>query len=202
MQEDLEHRKAEGRELLAEQLKKTESAAALFLAALKGFRRDLALSAQSHPDNIDAEFVGLTNELGVPPMQNEHSFSDLDKLLALCDEALDGRIKIKNPKSGPNNETRDKLLEEAKLAHKNLMDIADAAQRLYQSIQTAGFEFDVFNTKNIEVRRPDMNILFDRDTVYVSAATARALGERAIRLDIDLVEGIQSLETGEKNPHI
>ncbi len=202
MEEDLAYRKNEGRELLAEQLKRTGEAALLFLAALKGFRRDLALSVQAHPDNLEAEFVGLTNQLGVPPMGNEHSFSDLDKLLAFCDEALDGKIRIKNPKIGPDHETRDKLLDEAKLAHKNLMDIADAAQRLYQSIQTAGFEFDVFNTKNIEVGRTDLNILFDRDTVYVSAATARALGERAIRLDIDLVEGIQNLETGQKQARI
>ena len=97
---------------------------------------------------------------------------------------------------------RNKMLEEARLAHTNLMDVADTANRLYQAIQTAGFEFDVFNTKNLEVGHSDMNVLFDRDAVYVSAATARALGERAVRLDIDLVEAIQSLETGEKKIRI
>ncbi len=202
MQDELVQRTGEGRELLKEHLANAEETAKGFLGALKGFRRDLGLSAQSFPDNFSADFLSRADGLGVPPMQNANSYSDLGKFLLLCDEVLNGTIKLKNPKMGPDQEMRNKMLEEARLAHTNLMDVADTANRLYQAIQTAGFEFDVFNTKNLEVGHSDMNVLFDRDAVYVSAATARALGERAVRLDIDLVEAIQSLETGEKKIRI
>ncbi len=202
MNEEIAHRKQEGEELLREHLKKAEGMAGFFLAALKGFRRDLGLSTQSYPDNLDSDLPALPGGLAIPPMPDANGFSDLGRALLLCDAALDGKIRIKNPKIGPDHETRDKVLEEAKLAHKNLMDMADTAHRLYQCIQTAGFEFDVFNTKNIEVGRTDLNILFDRDAVYMAAATARALGERAVRLDIDLVEGIQNLESGQKQIRI
>ena len=131
-------------------------------------------------------------------MREASSFADLANMLSLADSALDGTIKLTSPKEGPDQETRTKILEETKLIHNNLMDVADTANRMYQAIQTAGFEFDIFNTKNFEVGETSMDIVFDRDTIYLLAATSRALGERAIRLDIDLVEGIERMSTGQR----
>ena len=198
MQEELAQRKTDGQELLTEHLGKAEEAAKLFLAALKGFRRDLLLSTQSYPDNIEAEFLENANALAVPPMRTATSFADLSNLLSLADAALDGKIHLTSPKLGPDQETRIKILEEAKIIHSNLMDVADTANRMYQAIQTAGFEFDIFNTKNLEVGEKNVDIPFDRDTIYLLAATSRALGERAVRLDIELVQGMERVETGDK----
>ena len=102
MQDELVQRTGEGRELLKEQLANAEEAAKGFLGALKGFRRDLGLSAQSFPDNFSADFLSRADGLGVPPMQNANSYSDLGKFLLLCDEVLNGTIKLKNPKMGPD----------------------------------------------------------------------------------------------------
>ena len=198
MKEDFSDRVKEGKELEQDNLTKVAGMAYFFLSAVKGFRRDLALSIPSCPDYFDAEFLSLPSGLVIPPMRNANCFGDLSKMLTLTDDALNGTIKLKNPNSGPDQSMRAKVLEEAALTHKNLMDVADTAHRMYQAIQTAGFEFDVFNTKNIEAGHSDMNIVFDRDELYLAAATARALGERAVRLDIDLVEGIERLQTGQK----
>ncbi|MEI8130710.1 MAG: hypothetical protein WCG55_04375 [bacterium] len=197
MKEDFSDRMNEGKELEKDHLVKVVGMTDFFLSAVKGFRRDLALSIPSCPDYLEADFLTLPNGLVVPPMPTAKSFGDLSKMLTLSDDALNGTIKLKNPKFGPDQGMREKLLEEALLTHKNLMDVADTANRMYQTIQTAGFEFDVFNSNNIEVGHADMNIVFDRDELYLASATARALGERAVRLDIDLVEGIERLQTGQ-----
>jgi hypothetical protein len=198
MQDDLGHRAIEGTGLLAEHLVKIHETAKLFLAALKGFRRDLSLSVQSCPDYIESEFAGHTNTLMVPPMQSGNSFGDLGQLLIFAEDAIDGSIKLKTPSLGPNTELRDRVMEESDMVHKNLVDVSDTAHRLYQCIEAACFEFDVFNTKNIEVGHPEVNIAFDRDSLYLAMARARALGERAVRLDIDLVEAMHRIESGQK----
>ena len=192
----------EGKELEQDHLIKVSGMTDFFLSAVKGFRRDLALSIPSCPDYLEADFLSLPNGLVVPPMPTAGSFGDLGKMLTLSDDALNGTIKLKNPKLGPDQGMREKLLEEALLTHKNLMDVSDTAHRMYQTIQTAGFEFDVFNSNNIEAGHANMNIVFDRDELYLAAATARALGERAVRLDIDLVEGIERLQSGQKKVSI
>ncbi len=202
MKEDFSDRMNEGKALEQDHLTKVSDMTEFFLSAVKGFRRDLGLSIPSCPDYLEADFLSLPNGLVVPPMPTAGSFGDLSKMLTLSDDALNGTIKLKNPKLGPDQGVRTKLLEESLLIHRNLMDVADTAHRMYQTIQTAGFEFDVFNSKNIEVGHTDMNIVFDRDELYLAAATARALGERAVRLDIDLVEGIERLQTGEKKVSI
>jgi len=189
-------RKQEGDTLLKEHLAKISAQTDLFLASLKGFRRDLALGVQSKEQFMQAEFIGLTTILGVPPLFGGRSFADLQQMLALAEDAIDGRITLKNPPDGPDQTEREKLLEEITITHNNLMDVSDTARRLYDSLQAAGLECDVFNTKNIEVGDTEPNILFYRDALNVSAALARALSERAVRLDIDLMEGKYRIESG------
>lgn len=188
----------EGEALLKEHLIKVEAQAKLFLSALKGFRRDLTLSIQASPSFFEPVFPEPVAMLAVPPLQNGMSFSDLQKMLSLAEDAIDGKIGISNPPAGPNQDEREKLSKEIDITHQNLLDVSDTAYRLYESIQTAGFEFDVFNTKNIEVGYEEANILFNRDAQNLAMGTARALSERAIRLDIDLVENKRRLESGER----
>ncbi len=184
MQDDLALRKEEGSELRQSHLAKAEESATLFLATLKGFRRDLGLSMQSCPEYIEAEFTALTNLLAVPPLAKGAGFADLGEFLHLADDALEGTIRIRAPKRGPDRSEAKKVLEEVDMIHKNLADVSDSAHRLYQCLQTAGFEFDVFNSKNIEVGHPELNIT---DELYLPMTAARAIAERAVRLDIDLM---------------
>lgn len=196
--DDSAGRTEEGKALLSDHLKKIEGHAELFAAALAGFRRDLALSLDACPKHLVAAFTGDMDLVAMPPLHAGSGFADLEKALGFAEDALDGAIAIKNPRLGSDASDKDALLDEIEITHKNLTDVADTAQRLYLAIQAAGYEFDVFNTKNIEAEYTEANILFDRDSLNVAAATARALGERAIRLDIDLVESRERLESGER----
>lgn len=188
----------EGKTILGDHLKKVEGQAELFAAALAGFRRDLGLSLDACPKHLAAVFTGDMDLVAVPPLHAGTGFADLEKMLGFAEDALDGEIAVKNPRLGPDSSDKDTLLDEIEITHKNLTDVSDTAQRLYLAIQAAGYEFDVFNTKNIEAEYTEANILFDRDSLNVAAATARALGERAVRLDIDLMASRERLENGER----
>lgn len=193
-----EKRIIDGQAVLKEQLESIEATAEEFLSALKGFRRDLPLSVQSCGDYFDADFSESADGMAVPKLLTGMSFADLSGMLSLAESAIDGSIKIKNPPLGPDQEAREKILHEIGITHTNLMDVSDRAYELYQCLQSACFEFDVFNTKNIEVGFTEANILFERDSLNAARALARALSERAIRLDIDLMESKKRLETGQK----
>ena len=198
MQEDIAQRTAQGQELLKEHLVKIEANAKLFLSALKGLRRDLPVSMHACSKYFLAEFPEPVSTIGVPPLSSGASFADLREMLSFTESAIDGTIAIKNPPDGPDQGDREKIFKEIGITHANLMDVSEAAYELYQCIQTACFEFDVFNTKNIEVGCPEANILFERDSLNVAMALSRALSERAIRLDIDLMESRKRLEFGER----
>lgn len=189
-------RAREGTILLLDHLEKISESAKVFIAAVKGFRRDLPLSTKACPKYFHADFPESANIIGVPPMIDGMSFAGLREMLSLAESAIDGSIRIKNPPAGPDTADKECLLEEMALTHSNLMDISDTAYGLYQTLQTACFEFDVFNTKNIEVEEPEANIVFERDSLNVSRALSRALSERAIRLDIDLMQKRREVETG------
>jgi hypothetical protein len=196
MDEDRAARIEEGIELLSDQLTKVEGMAGVFLPALKGFRRDLSLAAQENPKYFFADFRNTASIIGVPPLRDGSSFSDLHKMLSLAEDAIDGVIRIKNPPLGPSTLIREKVLSEMDMVHRNLADVADTSHRLYEAIQAASFEFDVFNSKNIDGDFIEGNILFDRDALNLSMVTARAIAERAVRLDIDLMQSRHALETG------
>ena len=189
-------RKQEGIALLKDHLTKVSGEAELFLASLKGFRRDLMLAEQSVGDHLKSQFTGLTTLLAVPELAGGRSFADLCDFLGLAEDAIDGTITLKDPSNGPDLSARETLLEEISITHENLMDVSETGRHLYESLQTACLEFDIFNTKNIEVGDTEPNILFDRDALNASSALARALSERAIRLDIDLMERKYQIESG------
>lgn len=197
MSDDHMHRIGEGNDLFRDQITKITQTAEAVVPAVKGFRRDLGLALQASPDHIRADFPPLTAGLIVPVLEEGRSFSDLYEMLRLVEEGLDGAIRLRNPASGPDQKEKEIVLDEVGIIHQNLMDISETSRRLYESLKTAQFEFDVFNTKNIEAKYPEANILFDRDSLNLSMATARALGERAVRMDIDLMDSRKRLETGQ-----
>lgn len=178
--EDIEHRTNEGREILKDQLMYIKTEADAFLGALKGFRRDLALSAKATGGMIHGEFKETATIIAVPPLLDGMSFADLRAMLHICTEAFFGKIVFE---SGSRKDS------EIEIIHKNLIDVSETAKRLYEIIKTAGFEFDVFNSQNLEAEHIECNILFNRDALNVAMETARALSEYAVRLDIDLMEG-------------
>ena len=181
----------EGKDLLQEHLAKVSERAEVFLGALQGFRRDLETSLQSVPKYMEAEFLNPAHLIAVPQFFDGKSFSDLVKMLDLSVEALDGKLKVTHPKTppvGPAQNEKKQLLEEISITHKNLLDVADSAHRLYEAVRTALFEFDVFNSKNNDVGFHEADIMFYRDSINLAMSTARALSERAVRLDIDLCD--------------
>ncbi len=191
--EEIEDRKKAGEELLRDHLGHIKESAEAFLGALKGFRRDLLLSSQATGRSIVFEFSETPTILMIPSLSEKTGFPDLSKTLSLCAQALFGSISV-SFSGTPPKDARTILLEEIELIHKNLADVSELANRLYESIKTAGFEFDVFNTQNIEADHRECNVLFDRDALNVSMETARALGEAVVRLDIDLMESKKRFE--------
>jgi hypothetical protein len=191
-------RKEVGEEMLREHLKKVEGQAELFLAALAGFRRDLMLSITACPKYLTAVFTGPIDMIAVPPFTGPDSYSDLAKMLGFAEDAIDGDIAVKNPPLGPKGADKKNVLKELDHTHDNLTEISETAQRLYAAIQKSCYDFDLFNGSNSQAGYDEANILFDRDALNISMATSRALGERAVRLDIDLVESRARLESGER----
>ncbi len=187
MPEENTERIAEGRELLQDHLAKIKETAEAFLGALKGFRRDLTLSSQATGKILHGEFNETAGILVVPSVVDGNSFADLSEMLHLTTHAFFGKILMEKGNSAA-------LQEEIGLTHKNLTDVSETANRLYEALKTASYEFDVFNTKNIEAEFPEANIAFDRDGLNLSIETARALGEYAVRLDIDLMEYAKKFE--------
>jgi len=202
MSKENEEKMQESSALLAEHLAKVEASAELFLAALKGFRRDLTLSGKNDSRFIKTDFTGTITTMQVPHLTGGRSFADLENMLGLAKDALYGTVALKKPHENAEQKEQGKLLEEIEITHKNLLDVSETAYRLYECIQSAGFEFDVFNTKNIEVGFTEANIAFDRDALNLSMVTARALSECAVRIDIDLMEGKERLVTGEHKPKV
>ena len=188
---------AMGKELFIDHLTQITEQAKIFLGALKGFRRDLATSVEAMPNYIRAEFVENAHMIVVPELVDGMSFADFADMCALCEDALDGSIRFKNPPEAPDQKEKKALREEMMLVHQNLIDVSDTAHRLYQMIAQAGFEFDVFNSKNNDVDFHEADVLFNRDALNVSMSTSRALSERAVRLDIDVMEAVHRLSVGE-----
>lgn len=180
----------EGKQILADHLSRTEEAARLFLASLKGFRRDLALSLQSCGSYIEAHFESLPNTLAIASMKDGSGFALLEKTLRECEGVLDGGIRLSQPKE----KDAEMLDKETSMMHENLVSVAEMAHQLNQVLMDASLAFDMFNSENLSKKMQSADIIFGRDSLNVAMATARALGERAIRLDIDLVASKHRIE--------
>lgn len=193
---EVRDRLAEGRGILDMELAKVEGGAELVLGALKGFRRDLSLTVKSHEKNIDAEFGGFIAELSVPRMETGANFTDLEKMVTLAEKTIEGKIKVKAPK-GFERDERKSLIQDLEGTHKNLVAVVDMARDFFEIIKNACKEFDMFNGNNMNATTRDADIVFDRDALNISMETARAISERAVRLDIDLVAQINELKADE-----
>ncbi len=185
MHEDMQ-RIHDGRELLGIHLKRIAKEGELLIAALKGLHRDLALSAQAS-EYFHADFLANPHGLAVPPHDSGERFGDFVEFLRVVTGSLDGAIKLKTPR---NDSEKTVLLEEADMTHKNLLIASEAALNLYKSLKTALGDFESFNTKNLEVGFPGANIFFDREALGLAMESARALSERAVRVDIALAAEI------------
>ncbi len=193
---EVRDRLAEGKEILEIELAKVQGGAELLVGALKGFRRDLSLSLETSGEYLSAEFEGYILELGVPAMTDGMSFAGLQNMLELADDTLEGEIKIKKP-SGFETEERKQLLQDLEGTHINLLAVSDMARDFFEIIKNACKEFDMFNGNNTGVSTREADIVFDRDALNISMETARAIAERAIRMDIDLMSRINELKADE-----
>lgn len=193
---EVRDRLAEGKEILEIELAKVQGGAELLVGALKGFRRDLSLSLETSGKYLFAEFEGYILELGVPAMTDGMSFAGLQNMLELADDTLEGEIKIKKP-SGFETEERKQLLQDLEGTHINLLAVSDMARDFFEIIKNACKEFDMFNGNNTGVSTREADIVFDRDALNISMETARAIAERAIRMDIDLMSRINELKADE-----
>jgi hypothetical protein len=191
---DMHQRIRMGQEIMRDQFAQILGNAEVFLGALKGFRRDLALSSKATFGNIQGEFTAPATIIAVPPLTDGISLSNLSAMLSVCTQAFFGTISIDIPEVMLAEE-KEYFLEEIDTTHTNLMMISETAKRLYESIKNTGFDFDVFNTENIESEHVECNILFNRDALNVAMETARALAEHAVRLDIDLMDKREELDS-------
>lgn len=193
MQDEYQLRTFEGKGILNDHLKKIKQATELFLSAFKGFRRDLAISIGSNPKYIKADFVGTQNMLAVPLLERGGDFEHLSIFFLSVSELVDGKLKIKFPWI-INREGRKKILEEAEIIHKNLIKVSETAMQVHNLLKTASFEFDMFNGKNDDVGYHEADIIFSRDSLNVSMEIARAISERAVRFDIDIISKRDSVK--------
>ncbi|MBP6884693.1 MAG: hypothetical protein KBC17_02620 [Candidatus Pacebacteria bacterium] len=192
MQDQYQLRTFEGKGILHDHLKKIREASELFLSALKGFHRDIGISIRSFPENIRVEFKEEAKILDIPPLFHGGDFANLSEAMLRAEDAIDGEIKISFPWI-VNQEGRKKILEEIELIHRNLLLVADSAMQVHDLIQKATLQFDMFNAKNQEVNYKEADIIFNRDAMNIAMQTARAISERAIRFDIDLVAKKESI---------
>lgn len=188
MEEGTQKRKDEGVEILRDHLSEIAENAEVFLGALKGFRRDLALSSTATAGQISGEFTETALVLSVPPLVDGMSFSDLRQMLTLCTSTLFGKINKEDVLHSMYPEEKQAFLEEVAITHKNLADLASTANHLYESIKRASYDFDVFNAENLRSGYVVCDIRFNRDALNVAMETARALCEGAVRLDIDFTD--------------
>lgn len=192
MQDQYQLRTFEGKGILHDHLKKIREASEIFLSALKGLHRDIGISMSNFPENINVEFKEDAKILSIPPLFHGGDFANLSTAMLRAEDAIDGEIKISFPWR-VNQEGRKKILEEVELLHRNLLLVADSAMQVHNLIQKTALQFDMFNAKNQEVNFKEADIIFNRDAMNIAMETARAISERAIRLDIDLVAKKESI---------
>lgn len=193
---EVRDRLAEGNGILEMELDKVSRGAELVLGAIKGFRRDLALTSSSHEKYIRSDFEGFVAELAVPPMESGESFADLEKFMKFAEEAVDGKIEVYDP-MGFLHEERKKMIADLEGTHENLMALSDMSRNYFEIIRNASKEFDTFNGNNTGLKTEDADIKFNRDSLNMSMETARAISERAVRMDIDLTAKINELKANE-----
>lgn len=192
MQDQYQLRTFEGKGILHDHMKKIHEASELFMSALKGFHRDIRISESAVPENIKVSFSEDANILAIPPLMHGGDFANLSTALLRAEDAIDGEIKISFPWI-VNQEGRKRILEEIEIIHRNLLLVADSAMQVHDLIQKANLQFDMFNAKNQDVNYKEADIIFNRDAMNIAMQTARAISERAIRFDIDLVAKKESI---------
>lgn len=196
MDTEVRDRKAEGFEIMEIELDKVARGTELLLGAVKGFRRDLILTLESHPKYLSATFSGFIQGIAVPPMQDGNSFGPLREMITLLEGTIEGEILVKKT-TGFLLDDRQKLMADLSGTHENLLAISDMGKALFEIIKNACKEFDMFNGNNMGSKTREADIMFDRDSLNISMETARAIAERAVRIDIDLMAHINELKENE-----
>lgn len=196
MDTELRDRKAEGFEILEIELDKVARGTELLLGAVKGFRRDLVLTVSSHEKYISATYSGFIQGIAVPPMTDGASFVPLSQMITLLEGTVEGEIFVKKV-AGFLQDERQKLISDLVGTHENLIAISDMGRALFEIIKNASKEFDMFNGNNSGAKTREADIVFDRDALNLSMETARAIAERAVRTDIDLMSRINELKENE-----
>lgn len=191
-------RVGQSQDLLLSHFQKVSSATDLLFSSLKGFRRDLSLTMKEFSD-IEGRFDEHPHDLAISPLKTGADFKQLEGILRNAEASLEGEIHIPEHVS---EKKRDSLLKELDITHKNLLDLSESAQRLYDILKECLYDFDSFNRENREKGYLDADVSFDRDAHFVSMSASRALGERAVRLDIDLMNMRHAIEFPDHRNHL
>ena len=183
-------RKEEGQALLKGQLENIGAGLKQFLPTIEGFRRDAVTMVEHSDSPLKIRLESVRRSYVPPAISEEQSLSALSQTLKRAVTVLEGDVHV--PSEIRSAIARSSALLELGILHKNLSMVGSAAKNLHDLIQTAVRSFDQFNAKNGE-EYAAANVAFDRDSANISSEEARAIVERAVRLDIDVVTATEQV---------
>ncbi len=173
----------EGAEVFRDYMERVNGGLRVLLATLDGFRRD-AVQLKDAESLVSLRMEQMLRPFVTPSITPDMHIEALVQALTRVSALLEGEIVLARMVSDPGE--RQRVVSDLRAIHSNLGDVSHGAQQLHDHILEAERRFDAWNAENGEEYQL-ANIHFDRDALNLASALARATGERAIRLDIDVV---------------
>ena len=189
MDKSIEFRRDDGQIIYGEYLEEIDITLKNLLAAIEGFRRDADLAKKSEsPIKVEID----TKRIFIPPARNDKGvFTGIAETLVRMTKAFDGVVLLGSSWKRDEN-SRHMAWTELQLIHENLVFVGAAARILYDTLNAASRALHEFNGQNDEVHIK-ANIGFEEDSLNVCIATAHAIIEHAVRLDIDAMGDLEKV---------
>lgn len=182
-------RAEEGVEVFRDHMEQASEGLRTLLSTLDGFRRDM-VQLKDADSPIIIQMEQMLRPFVTPSITPDMQIEALVHALTRCAPLLEGKIEAEPRATVAEHLPR--ALSDLRAIHSNLGDVSHAAKQLHDLLLGAERSFDAWNAENGE-EYMTANIHFDRDGLNLASTLARAIGERAVRLDIDVVEVLNTL---------
>lgn len=176
-------RAEEGADVFRDYMEQVNDGLRALLSTLDGFRRD-AVQLKDAESSVSLYMEQMLRPFVTPSITPDMHIEALVQALTRVASLLEGEIVLDRRAYEPNE--RPRARSDLRAIHANLGDVSRVAKHLHDCILEAERRFDTWNAENGEEYQL-ANIHFDRDALNLASTLARATGERAIRLDIDVV---------------
>ena len=188
MSESFEERKEAGQSLFKEMVDKLDVAMGRFVSALSGFCNDAQKMNPDVPLKIDLERT--SRAFITPALSEEEMFSAIAQTLVRASTILEGSVHV--PAKLADSQL-SAVAHELHIFHSNLAAVGKTANHLHELLSATAYRLYRFNSENRE-EFAMANIQFDEDALALSTTSARAIAERSVRLDIDVVTDLGTVQ--------